>query len=131
LFESPRQQLSESREVGLLVLGAAIAERHGREDEPDSTTPTRDGRDSVEPTCLTFYGRVKQKGVHLRYVRQRCVGQGLVQVGTMLASDSPITARTPEISLGTSSAAIPQTISGEIFAYPCASRLRNAMILRS
>jgi hypothetical protein len=45
VFNSPRQQLSESREVGLLVLGAAIAERHGSEDEPDPTPPTRDGRE--------------------------------------------------------------------------------------
>jgi hypothetical protein len=56
-FNSPHQQLSESREVGLLVLGAAIAERHGSEDEPDPTTPTRDGRDGVEPTRLTSHRR--------------------------------------------------------------------------
>ena len=49
-LESPRQQLSESREVGLLVLGAAIAERHGSEDEPDPTPPTRDGRHAEQPS---------------------------------------------------------------------------------
>jgi len=53
---SPHQQLSESREVGLLVPRAAIAKRHGSKDEPDPTPPARDGsdgRDGVEPTRLT------------------------------------------------------------------------------
>jgi hypothetical protein len=69
------------------VLGTAIAERHGSEDEPDPTPSTRDGRDGVKPTWLTSYRRVKQKGVNLRCVGQRCIGQGLVQVGTMPAAD--------------------------------------------
>ena len=84
---SPHQQLSESREVGLLVFGAAIAEGHGSQDEPDPTPPTRDGGDRVQPTRLSSYRRIEQKGVHLRYVGQGCIGQGLVQVGTMLAAD--------------------------------------------
>jgi hypothetical protein len=86
-FTSPRQQLSESREVGLLVLGTAITEWHRSEDKPDPATTTRDSRHGVESTRLTSYRRVKQKGVHLRNVGQRSIRQGLVQVGTMLAAD--------------------------------------------
>jgi hypothetical protein len=87
VVELPGQQLSESREVDLLMPGAAITERHGGENEPDPTTTTRDGGHCVEPTWLTSYRGVEQQGVHLRYVGQRCIRQGPVQVGTMLTAD--------------------------------------------
>jgi hypothetical protein len=54
------------------VLGAAIAERHGSEDEPDPTPTTCDGRDGVEPTWLTSHRRVKQPGSPPRYSRHYC-----------------------------------------------------------
>ena len=81
-----RQQLAEAPQAPLLLVRAAVAERHRRKHEAHPAPARSDGRrgHGVE---LAADLRVQEKRVHLRDVGEGGVGEGLVKVSAVLSTN--------------------------------------------